>query len=85
MADIFANNVNDAPKRIENRSLVTNDIPGASNKRMSYNDPSVIAGVRTGSPARKNESSVFAHLTESYDRGDALKRKDVDISKPRVV
>jgi len=53
---------------------------------MSFNDPGVIAGVRTGSPARKNESSVFSHLTESHDRGDALKRKDVpDISKPRVV
>lgn len=42
------------------------------------------AGVRNGSPGRKNESSVFAHLTESYGR-DGLKRKEVDIPKPRVV
>ncbi|CDW74314.1 UNKNOWN [Stylonychia lemnae] len=87
MADIFSSNVSDAPRRIENRSLQTNDIVGASSKvgPNQYNQ-SVIAGVRTGSPARKNDSSVFAHLTDSYERGDALKRKDLsDISKPRVV
>lgn len=40
--------------------------------------------MRTGSPKRKNESSVFSHLTESYGR-DGLKRKDVDITKPSQV
>lgn len=46
----------------------------------------MVAGVRTNSPQRKNESSVFAHLTDTYER-EALKRKDItaDISKPRVV
>lgn len=44
----------------------------------------MIAGVRTNSPQRKNESSVFAHLTDTYER-DALKRKEVNIPKPRVV
>jgi len=58
---------------------------GASAKRHYVPDPNMIAGVRTGSPARKNESSVFAHLTDNYER-ESLKRKDVaDIPKPRVV
>jgi hypothetical protein len=44
-----------------------------------------VAGTRNGSPGgRKNESTVFAHLTETYGR-DTLKRKEVDIQKPRVV
>lgn len=44
-----------------------------------------IAGVRTGSPQRKNESTIFAHLPDTYDR-DTLKRKDLaDIPKPKVV
>jgi hypothetical protein len=74
-----------APQRIENRSLATNDIQGASAKRHFIQDPGMIAGVRTGSPKRKNESSVFSHLTDTYER-ESLKRKDAtDISKPRVV
>lgn len=40
--------------------------------------------MRTGSPKRKNESSVFSHLTDTYGR-ETLKRKDVEINKPRVV
>jgi hypothetical protein len=44
----------------------------------------VIAGMRTGSPKRKNESSVFAHLTDTYGR-EALKKKEIEILKPRVV
>ena len=43
-----------------------------------------IAGVRNGSPQRKNESSVFSHLTDNYGR-ESLKRKEVEIPKPRVV
>ncbi len=84
MNEIFQGGQN-APQRIDNRSLVTNDITGASAKRHYIPDPSIIAGVRTGSPTRKNESSVFSHLNDTYDR-DAFKRKDLsDISKPRVV
>lgn len=48
----------------------------------------MIAGVRTGSPQRKNDSSVFSHLTDNssqFERGDTLKRKDIEIAKPRVV
>ena len=40
--------------------------------------------MRTGSPKRKNESSVFSHLTDNYGR-EGLKRKEVDIPKPRQV
>jgi len=41
--------------------------------------------MRTGSPKRKNESSVFSHLTDNYGR-ENLKRKEVpEIPKPRVV
>ena len=40
--------------------------------------------MRTNSPKRKNESSVFAHLTDNYGR-DSLKRKEIEIPKPRVV
>ena len=59
---------------------------GAS-RRYTVNDTGMIAGVRTGSPARKNDSSIFAHYTENqtYER-EGLKRKDVnEIPKPRVV
>ena len=43
------------------------------------------AGVRNGSPQRKNQSSVFSHLTDTYER-DTLKRKDInEIPKPRQV
>ena len=45
----------------------------------------MIAGVRTGSPARKNDSSVFSHLPDIPQDRDILKRKDVEISKPRIV
>ena len=46
---------------------------------MGYIDPDKIAGRRTGSPPRKNESSVFAHLTESYGREGLHKQ---EINKP---
>ena len=45
----------------------------------------MIAGVRTGSPSRKNDSSVFSHLADIPQDRDILKRKDVEISKPRIV
>lgn len=75
-----------APQKLENRSLQTSDIIGASNSRTSaqYNS-GLIAGIKSGSPVRKNESSVFSHLTDNYER-DSLKRKDIpNIPKPRVV
>lgn len=40
--------------------------------------------MRSGSPQRKNDSTVFSHLTDNFER-DALKRKDItsEITKPR--
>lgn len=88
MADIFATqqtSVNGSmPQKLDNRSLVTNDIVGATASRRSYVPVDLAAGVRNGSPQRKNDSSVFSHLNDTYER-DALKRKEVDISKPRIV
>ncbi len=48
-------------QKIENRSLQTHDIQGAYSRKNTLNKGIVIpdgmiAGVRTGSPARKNES-----------------------------
>ena len=64
-------------QRIENRSLQTTDIQGAQAKRSQLTDLGVIAGIVTGSPKRKNESTVFSHLNEAYER-DSLKRKDIN-------
>jgi hypothetical protein len=48
-------------------------------------DLGMIAGKVTGSPKRKNESTIFSHLNDAYDR-DAPKRKEVpQISKPSYV
>jgi hypothetical protein len=66
---------------------MTHDINGAQAKKSNLTQANLdsIAGMRTGSPKRKNESSVFAHLTENYGR-ESLKKKDIyDIPKPKVV
>ena len=87
MNEVFGQGEQDDQKlrqRIENRSLATHDIQGARAKRNILINADQIAGVRTGSPTRKNESSVFSHLTDNYGR-DQLKKKEVDIPKPRVV
>jgi len=58
---------------------------GATASRRNYVPNDMIAGVRSGSPKRKNDSSVFSHLTDTYER-DNLKKKDYgDIPKPRMV
>jgi hypothetical protein len=44
------------------------------------------AGVKTNSPKRKNESSVFSHLNADGVEREGLKRKDIyDIPKPKVI
>ena len=44
------------------------------------------AGVKTNSPKRKNESSVFSHLNADGVERESLKRKDIyDIPKPKVI
>jgi hypothetical protein len=46
----------------------------------------VAAGVKTNSPKRKNESSVFSHLNADGGEREGLKRKDIyDIPKPKVI
>lgn len=83
MGEIFYGG--NAAQKIENRSLQTTDIPGASAKRSQLTDLGYIAGKQTGSPKRKNESSVFSHLNDGYD-WESLKRKELaQISKPQYV
>ena len=45
------------------------------------------AGLRNnGSPVRKNESTVFSHLSSDGTERDGLKRRDIyDIPKPKVI
>lgn len=72
-------------QRVDNRSLATQDIQGAYSRKTTLsnmNQENVAAGMRNGSPSRKNESSVFAHLTEQFGK-ETLKRKE--ITKPAVV
>lgn len=57
----------------------------ASGPVRNYSD-NVAAGVKTNSPKRKNESSVFAHLSADGVEREGLKRKDIyDIPKPKVI
>ncbi len=63
MDEVFATNgTGQSPYvgKIESRSLQAYDITGADPAR-NYN-VNIAAGVKTGSPKRKNESSVFSHL-----------------------
>lgn len=73
---------------MENRSLMTHDIIGSNSRRASGSVAATqrVAGVTCGSPKnrRKNESTVFSHLTETDGR-EALKKKDLNIPKPAVV
>lgn len=51
----------------------------------NYTD-NTAAGVKTGSPKRKNESSVFSHLQSDPNEREGLKRKDIyDIPKPKMI
>jgi hypothetical protein len=53
--------------KIESRSLQTYDINGVDQNRNYQGN--IAAGVRNGSPTRKNESSVFSHLqSDATDR-----------------
>lgn len=64
--------------------MQTYDINGTDQGR-NY-QANVAAGVRNGSPQRKNESSVFSHLTSDGTEREGLKRRDIyDIPKPKVV
>lgn len=72
-------------QKIESRSLQTHDINGFDQGR-NY-QASIAAGVRNnGSPVRKNESTVFSHLSSDGTERDGLKRRDIyDIPKPKVI
>lgn len=64
--------------------MQTHDINGTEQGRNYQGN--VAAGVRTGSPKVKNESSVFSHLQPDGSERDGLKRKDLfEIPKPKVV
>jgi hypothetical protein len=70
--------------KIESRSMQTHDINGTEQGR-NY-QANIAAGVRNGSPSRKNESSVFSHLSADGSERDGLKRRDIyDIPKPKVI
>ncbi len=84
MSDVFSYADASSNQRVENRSLATHDINGAYSRKNTNTQvvmDNSAAGVRNGSPKRKNESSVFSHLTDNYKEG--LKRKD--IPKPKAV
>ena len=84
MSDIF-NSQSDYPvKKMESRRMAEHDMNGGVEVR-SYSD-NVAAGVKTNSPKRKNESSVFSHLNADGAEREGLKRKDIyDIPKPKVI
>lgn len=80
------NSQSDYPvKRIESRRMAEHDMNGGVEIR-NYAD-NTAAGVKTNSPKRKNESSVFAHLgADGGAEREGLKRKDIyDIPKPKVI
>ena len=84
MSDVF-NSQSDYPvKKMESRRMAEHDMNGGVEVR-SYPDNGA-AGVKTNSPKRKNESSVFSHLTVDGGEREGLKRKDIyDIPKPKVI
>jgi hypothetical protein len=84
MSDVF-NSQSDYPvKRVESRRMAEHDMNGGVEVR-NYSD-NVAAGVKTNSPKRKNESSVFSHLNADGVEREGLKRKDIyDIPKPKVI
>jgi len=84
MSDVF-NSQSDYPvKKMESRRMAEHDMNGGVEVR-NYSD-NVAAGVKTNSPKRKNESSVFSHLTADGVEREGLKRKDIyDIPKPKVI
>lgn len=84
MSDVF-NSQSDYPtKKAETRRMAEHDLNGGVEVR-NYSD-NVAAGIKTNSPKRKNESSVFSHLTIDGTEREGLKRKDIyDIPKPKVI
>lgn len=84
MSDIF-NSQSDYPvKRIESRRMAEHDMNAGVEVR-NYSD-NVAAGMKTNSPKRKNDSSVFSHLNADADEREGLKRKDIyEIPKPKVI
>ena len=70
--------------KVDSRSLQTYDINGNDLGR-NY-QANIAAGVRNGSPQRKNQSTVFSHLSSDNTDRENLKRRDIyDIPKPKVV
>jgi hypothetical protein len=66
--------------------MATHDMSAEAQDYLRNYADSTAAGVKTGSPKRKNESSVFSHLQEDPAERDGLKRKDIyDIPKPKVI
>ena len=74
MNEVFSGNQGYLGK-VESRSMQTYDINGTDVGR-NY-QANVAAGVRSNSPKKKNESSVFSHLSADGSEREGLRRRDI--------
>lgn len=81
ISDVF-NSQSDYPNKAADRSM--NYQPYSENPQKNYSGD-VAAGVRTGSPKRKNDSTVFAHLPVENTGADRSRRDPYEIQKPKHV
>jgi hypothetical protein len=81
ISDVF-NSQSDYPNKAADRSI--NYQPYAEPSQKNYSGD-VAAGVRTGSPKRKNDSTVFAHLPVENTAADRSRKDPYEIQKPKHV
>lgn len=82
ISDVF-NSQSDYPSKAADRSM--NYQPYSDNGVQKNYSGDVAAGVRTGSPKRKNDSTVFAHLPVENTAADRSRRDPYEIQKPKHV